>query len=128
LENLDTGDALDEPEPSFVELLDTLDDVDPVFGAAAELLDDVEPGTFAGAPARRWACQLPADVIDRVPGQLAVGDHTPVKDRAVQVREPVEQHRRCHAGQWPVIDRDAPTVMCGVGAAHRRGVNSPERK
>ena len=57
------------------------------------------------AAARGRTGQLPADVVERVPSQIPICDHASVKDGAVEMGEPVEQHRRRHALQRPVINR-----------------------
>jgi hypothetical protein len=99
--------------PCFVELFDPLDDVDPVFGARAELLDDVKPSTFGGAPAWGRASQLPPDMVERMPRQVAIGEHTAVEDGAVKMGEPIEQHRRRHCSQRPMVDGDR-RLWCGA--------------
>jgi hypothetical protein len=87
LKYLGPGDALDEPNASFVKFFDALDHVDPVLGAPTELFDYVKPSAFARAPARGRTGQLPADVVEGVPSQIPIGDHAPVEDGAVEMGE-----------------------------------------
>jgi transposase InsO family protein len=52
------------------------------------------------------------------PSQISIGDHTPVEDGAVEMGEPVEQHRRRHARQRPMINRTDVTRLTRGPAEH----------
>ena len=119
LKDNDSRDALHQPDARLVELLHSVDDVDLEFRPPTERFHDSEASACCCAAARRRARELPADVVDRMPRQIAVDDDAAICDGAAQVGEPVEQHSWRHVGQRPVIDRHPPRRHDGGGGVSR---------
>jgi len=123
LEHRHAREAQHEADAGLVQLLHPGHLVHRVFGSGAERLDHVEPGAFGSAARRGRTFQFPTDVVDRMPGVVAVDDPAAVLDRAAQMREPVQEHGRCHPGQRAVVDGDAATAPRPLAELHRRGVD-----
>jgi len=127
LEDRYPGDPLDQPDTGLVELLDAGHLIDRVLRAPAERLDHPEPCALGGAATGRRPRQLPPDVVDRMPGEIAVDDLVPVAHRSAQVGEPVQEHHRRQPGERTVVDRDAAATVRQFEIPHRRRFHGPER-
>ena len=97
-------DARDETDPGLVELLDAVHHVHGVLRPGSERLDDVEPRS-PGAPPPGAGLASSIDMVERVPCQVARHGRVAVEHGAVEVAEPVEEHRRRHARQRLVVER-----------------------
>lgn len=83
--------------------------------AGAEALDVPEARAFSGGAVRGGAGQVPVDVVQRVPGQVAVGLRATVGERAGDVGEPPQQIRRRDSGERGVVDGHPPPVVGQLG-------------
>ncbi|NVN50818.1 hypothetical protein HLY00_5866 [Mycolicibacterium hippocampi] len=127
LEHRDPGHAKHEPDTGPVELLDPGDLVAQILGPGAERLDHVEARAFGSPAGGRRTPQLPADVVDRMPRVVPVDGLAAVDHRVAEVAEPVEQHRRRHARERTMVDRDPATAVRPLGELHGGGVDRPQR-